>query len=1344
MQVLEKKFLYKLCSFMLSALMLMGMLSGLASGTVLASGGDITISGPGLNNPEGITITQEQLRGEEALPTELQDVYDQYLQQHDEWYSTINNWPTKSFYRGQGVKLADLLELAGGLNEKATQIKFTASDGFSATFTVEELLNESRYKFPNFMDTGIEGHLPGSISEAKPVEPIIAHQSFSVDDYEDLSDNDNFSRSDANHLLYGQQAVTQQTNSGFVKYVTKIEVLTDPLEKWEAPIADPDPGQVPIGTKVKLNCTSDDDAKIHYTIDGSDPTIESPMYNWIASRWSDREDFYEINRPIEITKDTTIKAFVTGPGRLDSDIVEFTYIVEEPEQIPVTSVSIPQGDQELEVGQTVELTAAIEPENATNKKVTWSSSDEEVATVDETGLVTAVTEGTVQITVTTEDGGHTDSITVKVIPDTIILLKAEQTTEGDINITFNKGIMLPGEIGVEDQFTVLVDGENVDVEGVVPSAHPEVITLVLSTKITSGQIVTVEYTKSEDENKHIKSNDGYILESFGPIDVSFLLLPPVLKADTTDNIKGKPIDITFEDDEDWRSSISDVYVDGELLEKDSTYTVSIGLIKIAADVFTSAGDYAIVVKAEGYREATVVQKIKEAGSDPDPIDDGEIVLEITGDGVAKTMKYTQSQLKAMPQIQEVYSCVNTWPTKQWYVGKGVALSYLLGPEQADIQADATLIRFTASDGYYMTLTVEELLEDRRYRFPNFKTGGDGDGHIPGSTKGKVEVETILALTSAQSDNPSYMNELDALHLMPGQRAVTEQTGPLFVKNVNKIEVLTKSVPKWDAPKAEPGSGTYPAGTKVRLSNIGMDQDKIYYTTDGSIPDLDSPIYNWVARRWWSARGDETVEKINHPIELTEDTTIKAVTIGPGKRNSDVVTFTYKVTSAEPETSDKVIPSEGGSVRLGSDVVMEIPAGALIGTGDMEVKIERVKEPPAVPTGFKLLSDVYEITVDGKKSYKFAKKVKINFRFDSYALGDDQTPAVHYYDESQKTWVNIGGKLSGSTISVEVEHLTKYGVLVSLPATATAKIKPSEGGELNLGEEAMIEIPAGALTGRKAVEVKIERVKEPPAVPTGFKLLSDVFEFSIDGKQYYDFAKKVKIKLNFDPKDLKIAETPAIYYYDEIQSRWQKIDGTISDSTITAEIDHLTKFAIIASIKPVELQPIDIIGHWAHDNIKKLMALGAISGYPDSSFKPDNYITRAEFATVIVKAFQLDNKIGDTFADAEEHWAKDYITTAAMHGIVTGYDDNAFRPDDLLTREQMAVVVVRVAKLMPEAAELRFTDNSSISDWARSPLAIAVKYGIINGYPDNTVRPEGHATRAEAVTTIVKALESQWN
>ena len=64
-------------------------------------------------------------------------------------------------------------------------------------------------------------------------------------------------------------------------------------------------------------------------MDGSEPTVESPMYNWIAQRWSSRPDFHEINHPIEITEDTTIKAIVIGPGRYDSDIVTFEYKVVE-------------------------------------------------------------------------------------------------------------------------------------------------------------------------------------------------------------------------------------------------------------------------------------------------------------------------------------------------------------------------------------------------------------------------------------------------------------------------------------------------------------------------------------------------------------------------------------------------------------------------------------------------------------------------------------------------------------------------------------------------------------------------------------------------------------------------------------------------------------------------------------------------------------------------------------------------------------------------------------------------------------------------------------------------------
>ncbi|MGI6514985.1 MAG: hemoblobin-interacting domain-containing protein [Syntrophomonadales bacterium] len=94
-------------------------------------------------------------------------------------------------------------------------------------------------------------------------------------------------------------------------------------------------------------------------------------------------------------------------------ICEIEVELAEPSQpVAVTGVSITESNQELEVGKTVQLSAVVEPEDATNKNVTWSSDDETVATVSATGLVTTVAKGTATITVTTEDGNKTAAITV--------------------------------------------------------------------------------------------------------------------------------------------------------------------------------------------------------------------------------------------------------------------------------------------------------------------------------------------------------------------------------------------------------------------------------------------------------------------------------------------------------------------------------------------------------------------------------------------------------------------------------------------------------------------------------------------------------------------------------------------------------------------------------------------------------------------------------------------------------------------------------------------------------------------------------------------------------------------
>lgn len=1240
MQAVEKKQWDGLMPFLLVVLFFAFFFSLLTTAPAYAAGQGLVISGPGLNNPKPVTITQDQLSGIEQLPPELQAIYSkEYLEQHDEWYSTINTWPTKSWYRGKGVRLIDLLEAAGGINDQAVQIRFTSADGFKASFAIQELLGETSYRFPNFMENGLAGHLIGDASEAEPVDTIIAYLSSSAQTVDEVMNDSWLSNGDANLLIFGQRAVTQQTNARFVKYLKSIEVLTDPMPQWDEPTASVVPGEVPSGTRVELKSAFNDEDKVHYTLDGSDPTIESPMYNWIASRWwySRADELEEINRPIEITKDTIIKAFVTGPGRADSEIAVFEYTVSNPSVSPIS--------------------------------------------IDQNNPVNAI--------LNQEYNGHTFAAAGGVAPYTFAI------TEGALP----EGMTLTGAT----------------LEGAPTESGTFTFTLTVTDGAEPANSVSHEFTLIVNEE---------------------LLTPPTLTGANSGNTVGNAIELTFENDESWCQAITDVTVNGTSIA--GKYNIGTGVITINAGVFTAAGDYAITVTADGYFDAVLNQKIIGTGNIPNP-PEGDIVLAIYGDGVTNPQEYTQSQLEAMRQYQEVYSCINTWPSKRWYVGEGIKLSELLN--SAGMKGNAQQIKFYSNDGYYKTFTVQELLEDERYRFPKFKSGNsDADGHIKGSSSGAVRVDTILALKSAEgTDNPAYMNDSDSLLLMLGQRAVTEQTGPQFVKYINEIEVLTSSPSRWDKPTAVPAGGTVASGTAVELHSTFDDEDKVYYTLDGSIPDMDSQMYNVVAKRWWSSRGEATVKEINKPVLLTSDTTIKAITIGPGKLSSDVAEFTYKVTGTVINTSGQIRPNEGGKVSLGEEAVIEIPPGALKGSDPVDVKIEQVNEPPAAPSGFKILGSVYEFSIDGETTYSFNKPVTIRLTFNAKESEAYETISIHYYDQKEKKWIDIGGEVSGNTVSVEVEHFTMFAVIAADKPVAAKLIRPGEGGIVNLGEEAAIEIPGGALAGTSPVEVKIERLNTFPAAPIGCSIIAGVYEFSVDGQAKYNFIKPVMIKLAYDSEKIEPESSPAIYCYDVNEKKWFKIGGEISGDTMTIQVNHFTKFTVMAVTDAVQVTLTDISGHWAEANIKELIVLGAIGGYPDGTFKPDNSITRAEFVSILIKAFELEAQSEKEFADTVGHWAEKAISAAAYHGVVKGYDNDKFGPDEYITREQMALMIVQAAKLTPVIEEIAFTDNSRISPWARESLATAVKNGIINGYPDNTVCPQGNATRAEAVTVIVNVL-----
>ncbi|MGE5389496.1 MAG: S-layer homology domain-containing protein [Deltaproteobacteria bacterium] len=168
-------------------------------------------------------------------------------------------------------------------------------------------------------------------------------------------------------------------------------------------------------------------------------------------------------------------------------------------------------------------------------------------------------------------------------------------------------------------------------------------------------------------------------------------------------------------------------------------------------------------------------------------------------------------------------------------------------------------------------------------------------------------------------------------------------------------------------------------------------------------------------------------------------------------------------------------------------------------------------------------------------------------------------------------------------------------------------------------------------------------------------------------------------------------------------------------------------------------PPDIATHWAKSSITKLIQAGIMAGYPDGTFQPDRKISRAEFAVITVKALGIKTAPGPVYGDCKGHWAKDYISVASANGVISGYSQNTFGPDDTITREQAAVIVARAGKLSTSAPITTFSDSSRISPWASASLSAAIQDGFFKGYSDGSLQPQRSLTRAEAAVLIVKLM-----
>ncbi|MEN0651398.1 S-layer homology domain-containing protein [Caldifermentibacillus hisashii] len=170
---------------------------------------------------------------------------------------------------------------------------------------------------------------------------------------------------------------------------------------------------------------------------------------------------------------------------------------------------------------------------------------------------------------------------------------------------------------------------------------------------------------------------------------------------------------------------------------------------------------------------------------------------------------------------------------------------------------------------------------------------------------------------------------------------------------------------------------------------------------------------------------------------------------------------------------------------------------------------------------------------------------------------------------------------------------------------------------------------------------------------------------------------------------------------------------------------------------------DIHDNWAKKSIDYLVSKNILTGYPDGTFKPNNYISREEAVKVIVLALNKDPKQEQKskFPDvAEGFWAEEYINVAKDENIITGYPDGSFGLGNNLTRGEMAAILVRAFGLKPtnEQGSLPFPDVAK-GYWAYKDILALYQQGVVEGYPDGTYGPENTITRAEFATFVERIL-----
>lgn len=240
----------------------------------------------------------------------------------------------------------------------------------------------------------------------------------------------------------------------------------------------------------------------------------------------------------------------------------------------------------------------------------------------------------------------------------------------------------------------------------------------------------------------------------------------------------------------------------------------------------------------------------------------------------------------------------------------------------------------------------------------------------------------------------------------------------------------------------------------------------------------------------------------------------------------------------------------------------------------------------------------------------------------------------------------------------------------------------------------------------------------------------------------DVDKKIAGNAYSSVEELRTAFKKAVQSIEDEESE-KKSSGGSKVSSYTAPI--VTPQAPLApSVSQVNFNDIDTVS-WAKDAILSLASKKIVNGKADGMFYPNDTVTREEIAKILVEAFGIDkNDAACDFSDVDSsHWSYAYIAAAKKSGIVNGYADGTFGLGSGVTRQELAAMIYRTAKangiIFADGKKAEFADSEQIAGFAKDAVDVLSGAGIINGKGDGLFAPAHYCTRAEAAKIVYSVL-----